>query len=338
MRTVTRTPNAPDRRRRGWTPLLIALGAIGLVAGTSVVDAQSYSSEANRCQKLERQLVSEWQRGNSPQEAVARIDQQLQTFQRQRRKAEVEADKRECYETLFIFGRSLKRTKACIKLDRDIERLRRDISTLRQRREAMTNSQQRRMRRDELVAELARYGCGENYEREYSARQRRNSFFSLWEDQDTSFDRGYANKPPEQSDLPFASYRTMCVRLCDGFYFPISFSTLGSRFTEDEAQCKSQCAAPAELYVYKNPGEDVEQMVSLSGQPYNNLKNAWRHRKEYIKGCSCKPEEYSAHQIMLSEQENKQAGVSPQTSGGGASPSPSNGNAGSPAGGGTQAQ
>jgi hypothetical protein len=41
----------------------------------------------------------------------------------------------------------------------------------------------------------------------------------------------------------------MCVRLCDGFYFPVSFSTLGSRFPEDEAKCKDQCAAPAELFV-----------------------------------------------------------------------------------------
>ena len=287
-----------------------ALCAMAL-AVPSAAQQPRYDDRATRCQDLERQLVSDWQRSNSPQEAVGRIDQQLDELQRNRRTAEVEADRRNCYEDMFLFGRSLRRTPNCIQLDNEIETVRRNITTLRQQRDAMTNSANRRMRREDLVAELARNGCGENYAREYESRRRSTSFFSLWEDEDSSFDRGYANTPPGgQPALPFASYRTMCVRMCDGFYFPISFSTLGSRFSEDESKCKSQCAAPAELYIYKNPGEEIEQMVSITGDPYNNLKNAWRHRKQYIKGCSCKQEEYSAHEIQLSEQElGKQARV-----------------------------
>ncbi|WP_088343224.1 MULTISPECIES: DUF2865 domain-containing protein [Rhodomicrobium] len=267
-----------------------------------------------RCQDLERQLVSDWQRTSSPQEAVSRIDQELDILQRKRQGAETEADRRECYEDMFIFGRSLKRTQACIALDADIEGFRRSISSLREQRDALTNSANRRIRREDLVAELARNGCGDNYTRENESRRRSNSIFSFWQDDDTSFDRGYANTQPNQTNLPFASYRTMCVRSCDGFYFPISFSTLGSRFAEDEQKCKDQCAAPAQLYVYKNPGEEVEQMVSLSGEPYNNMKNAWRNRKQYVRGCSCKPEEYSQHEIEQSEKElGKQAAAAPRS-------------------------
>jgi hypothetical protein len=293
-----------------WRRVLTGAGLCVVVLAVPSTAQQRNDDRALRCQDLERQLVSDWQRNNSPQEAVGRIDQQLDELQRNRRIAETEADRRNCYEDMFLFGRSLRRTRDCIQLDSDIENFRRNISNLRQQREGMTNSANRRMRREDLVAELARNGCGENYAREHESRRRSTSFFSLWEDEDSSFDRGYANTPPAagQSNLPFASYRTMCVRTCDGFYFPISFSTLGSRFPEDESKCKTQCAAPAELYVYKNPGEEVEQMVSITGEPYNNLKNAWRHRKQYIKGCSCKAEEYSAHEIQLSEQElGKQA-------------------------------
>lgn len=276
--------------------------------------SQGQSGASNRCQDLERQLVSDWQSGQMPQDAVVRLDQQLDQLTRDRRRLEVEADRRECYEELFIFGRSLKRTPACIQIDGDIERMRRDIGNLRQQREGMTNSAKRRLRREDLVAELARNGCGENYQREAATQQRRRapSFFSLWEDDSVPFDRGYANTQPEQSNLPFASYRTMCVRLCDGFYFPISFSTLGSRFAEDEAKCKSQCAAPAELFVYKNPGEEIEQAVSLTGSPYTGMKNAFRNRKEFVKGCSCRVEEYSQQQIEQYEQEKgrKQASAS----------------------------
>ncbi len=314
--------------------------ALCAVALAMPLAAQQRSDDrATRCQDLERQLVSDWQRSNSPQEAVARLDQQLDELQRNRRAAEVEADRRNCYEDMFLFGRSLRRTPNCIKLDGDIEDFRRNISTLRQQRDAMTNSANRRGRHEDLVAELARNGCGENYAREYELRRRSTSFFSLWEDEDSSFDRGYANAPPGGvPNLPFASYRTMCVRMCDGFYFPISFSTLGSHFSEDELKCKSQCAAPAELYVYKNPGEEVEQMVSITGEPYNNLKNAWRNRKQYIKGCSCKPEEYSLHEIQLSEQElGKLAKAGAPRSAPAAAAAPAPANAGAQPGGATDA-
>ena len=79
------------------------------------------------------------------------------------------------------------------------------------------------------------------------------------------------------------------MRLCDGYYFPVSFSTLPNHFQRDSELCQSQCAAPAELYYHQNPGGAVEQMVSAGNQqPYTSLKSAWRYRKEFVQGCSCK--------------------------------------------------
>jgi hypothetical protein len=83
------------------------------------------------------------------------------------------------------------------------------------------------------------------------------------------------------------------VRLCDGYYFPVSFSTLPNHFQRDAQVCQSQCAAPADLYYHQNPGGSVDQMVSVgSQQPYTSLKVAFRYRKEYVAGCSCKQAEY----------------------------------------------
>jgi hypothetical protein len=298
----------------------VLIGAAFVFAATA--SAQGFANRDQRCQDLERQLVSDWQLSNSPRDAVAGIDQQLSEYERTRRRAEGEADQRNCYEDMFLFGRSLRRTPTCIRLDEEIENARRNITNLRQQRDALTNSAVRRVRRDDLIAELARYGCGDNYAREYESRRRQQSIFSLWEDNESSFDRSEANPLPDQSNLPFASYRTMCVRLCDGYYFPISFSTLESRFREDEVKCKEQCAAPVELYVYKNPGEEVENMVSLEGKPYTSLNTAFLNRKHYIKGCSCKPEEYSPQDIAQSEQaigrqaSSKTAGTPPADQGG----------------------
>jgi hypothetical protein len=79
------------------------------------------------------------------------------------------------------------------------------------------------------------------------------------------------------------------VRSCDGYYFPISFATVQSRFADDERTCKNQCpAADANLYTYRNPGEDMNQAVSISGQPYTSLPHAFQYRKTFDPNCTCK--------------------------------------------------
>ena len=114
--------------------------------------------------------------------------------------------------------------------------------------------------------------------------------------------------PIYRSINPNGRYRSVCVRLCDGFYYPISYSTYGSRLDQDKAQCESNCAAPAELYVYRNPGQEIEQAISLQGSAYMDLPVALKYRKEYVKGCSCKQAEYNPTQI---EAANKKAEVEP---------------------------
>lgn len=46
-----------------------------------------------------------------------------------------------------------------------------------------------------------------------------------------------------------STYRTLCVRTCDGYYFPISFATTPNRFQDDERACQRACPA-AEVALY----------------------------------------------------------------------------------------
>jgi hypothetical protein len=79
------------------------------------------------------------------------------------------------------------------------------------------------------------------------------------------------------------------VRTCDGYYFPISFSTSQSHFSDDEQACQRLCpATEAVLYAHRNPGEDVTQAVSNSGRTYRDLPNAFRYRREFVATCSCR--------------------------------------------------
>src|SRR5262249_30258548 len=75
----------------------------------------------------------------------------------------------------------------------------------------------------------------------------------------------------------------------DGFYFPVSYSASPSKFRDDEQACQRMCpASEVALYTYRNPGEDVPQAVSLSGQSYTSLANAFRYRQEFNPTCSCR--------------------------------------------------
>jgi hypothetical protein len=87
----------------------------------------------------------------------------------------------------------------------------------------------------------------------------------------------------------YGTYRTLCVRTCDGYYFPISFSTLPDHFAIDQQVCQQMCpGADVSLYIHHNPGEDVDAMVSATaGVPYTALPTAFRYRTSYDPSCSC---------------------------------------------------
>jgi hypothetical protein len=220
--------------------------------------------------------------------------------------AQAEAERADCYESVFIFGRSLRRTPRCLNMHNRIEDARRQLARLEEQRSYATRGRSSQRRKDELIEALARYGCGDQYRRE---ARRRRGIFSWFGGED--FFRPRENLRTSRI-VPYATYRTLCVRLCDGYYFPISYSTLPSRFSQDAGMCQSRCAAPAELFVYRNPGEEPEQMVSLQGEAYNELPVAWRYRKEYVKGCSCKSVEYSPNEI---EAEKKESDAAPGSQG-----------------------
>jgi len=106
-----------------------------------------------------------------------------------------------------------------------------------------------------------------------------------------------AAPPPAQTARPHdagrlnaaATYRTMCVRLCDGYYWPISFATDQAHFSRDSQKCTRSCSAPVALHYYPNPGGEPEDMVSLKGMPYKSLANAFLFRTAYDESCKCRP-------------------------------------------------
>ena len=269
-----------------------------------------YDTRNPYCRELEQKLAADWVRGNQSTTLIPELNQKIRKQDALFNKYRNRADHMNCYEDMFIFGRTLKRTKKCYAIDRKIRTAKRELERLRDQRDAIRDARRDGNRRQRIIAELARYDCGDQYR--YEARRSRGNWF---EDSGLGelFGGPPRSRPRPRGDMntsiqPYATYRTMCVRLCDGYYFPISFSTLPSNFATDAELCHSKCAAPAELYVYPNPGGEVAQMITPDGSPYDSIENAWRYRKEYIKGCSCKESEYSQAEIEAHNAGTKQAG------------------------------
>lgn len=125
----------------------------------------------------------------------------------------------------------------------------------------------------------------------------RSGIFSTVPEEGDEFPFGAGSSKPEasgpeapwSSSVALGSYRTMCVRLCDGFYWPVSFATSRGGLADDQQTCEASCGAPVRLFYYSNPEGSPEQMVDLKGQAYASLKTAFRYRAVYDEACKCQP-------------------------------------------------
>jgi Protein of unknown function (DUF2865) len=246
---------------------------------------QRPSGGSNICVQLEQRLVAERQSGGQSREQLPKIENEIRQTERALQQAQGQLERGDCYE-YFLFSKSLRRTPQCLAASEQVEGGRRRIAALDGQRQQLLGSRERSYQ-DDMIRELARNNCGPGYVQE--ARRLNQSGGGLWSDEEAPAPGGGG----QFGSLPFATYRTVCVRLCDGFFFPVSFSTLPNHFQRDADVCSSRCAAPVDLYYHQNPGSGMEQAQSAKNQtPYTQLKSAFRYRKEYVQGCSCKEAEY----------------------------------------------
>ncbi len=170
----------------------------------------------------------------------------------------------------------------CAPLNSRVQQMRGNLDQLMSDLERLRNGNDNGQsgQRRAVIGQLAQNNCGPQY-RAAAAAQGPGGFL------DALFGGTVIN--PGGDGAPSGTYQTVCVRTCDGYYFPISYSTVPSRFGDDQSTCQRLCpAAEAVLYTYRNPGEDMTQAVAISGQLYTALPNAFRYRREVTAGCSCR--------------------------------------------------
>ena len=111
--------------------------------------------------------------------------------------------------------------------------------------------------------------------------------------------------------------RAVCVRLCDGFFFPVGDLRSGEDAPAQEELCAGLCpSAPTRLYVIPSGSEKIEDAVSLrDGRNYTALPVAFRSASATDRTCTCH-REGEAQQVSVLKDFTLRAGDSVMTESG----------------------
>jgi hypothetical protein len=89
---------------------------------------------------------------------------------------------------------------------------------------------------------------------------------------------------------PVLEQRGVCVRLCDGYFFPMGDVHGPLSVASQEASCSRMCpGAATRLYVLPAGTDQIEQASTKDGQLYSTLPAAFRNRHTADDACSCQP-------------------------------------------------
>jgi hypothetical protein len=278
-----------------WTlacAVLLGAAALGVDAQAQVnpaAPAQPGAAANPMCQRLEAQLatVDRGAGGGDPAKAeqIRRYEEAASKQQGELDRVTAQAKRQGCDSSGF-FSLFNGQSAQCGPVNTQIQQMRGNLDQITTSLERLRagsgfgNPDRDNQRRSVLLA-LAQNNCGPQYAN--AAPGGGNFLNNLF---------GNNSSPaavPSDLGPQSGTYRTVCARTCDGAYFPISFATVPSRFPDDEKTCKNLCpGTEASLFAYRNPGEDMNQAVSVTGQPYSSTPNAFRYRNEYVPSCACK--------------------------------------------------
>lgn len=299
---------AARSQRLGRHAALIAVA----VAMASLLPQASHAA-SRVCRQLEAELAAAAGGGRPvaqsrrQEAAIARQREQLQLAKRQARKSGC---------GFRLFGGS---SNSCTAMNRKIDRMERNLASLERRRSRSASAGSGRSR-SRILAALKANGCRDEAvaERRQPLDGARNLFDHIFgggiHQRDTlddlgepalrGDDRRTVRRVPQgpqggwvndngriRYSAPPGRYRTLCVRTCDGYYFPMSGSSSPSDFERDQSNCQTSCPGTEVQIYYHRPEQESDAMVSgLSGQPYSNMPTAWLYKQTGVPspaGCAC---------------------------------------------------
>jgi hypothetical protein len=260
-----------------------ALVLLTLAIVILAVDSEFAYAQSNQCARLQSQLNQFDRNGDFRQ--FGNNSQAERQLAREVQNAESRYIRDGCNDDAKA-GRTL--TRECQGVAREVLRLREQYAQVSRSVESANAVGQQR---EAILQEMARFGCGTD----------RGSSATFTQERQTLFDRIFGSST--EGDFTngdfvdggdywgyqgYNTVRSVCVRLSDGYFWPVSYSTIPDYLGNDAATCQQMCPnAQVDLYYYDNPGQEPEQMRNLSGSPYTSLPTAFAYRNAFDKTATC---------------------------------------------------
>lgn len=241
-----------------------SLFGLALLLGAGI--AAPAHAQSAICYDLESRL-SNLQNGGSGSKSrqYRRYDQAAKKMRGRLASAQKKARKAGCRTT----GIRLFQKRQCSNSTRQIRQLKRELRKIESQRSRNGRTPRNtRRQQKELIVALGRNRCGRQYERAAAKYGRGNVL--------DGFQQTRVN-----------SYKTVCVRTCDGFFFPVSNSTTSRNFGRDEAVCKGKFPGSDVSLFYHPRGSDnaMERARTVDGRAYTSMPYAFRYRETYDPSC-----------------------------------------------------
>jgi hypothetical protein len=275
-----------------------ALVLLLLAAAMFTLDVQTAHAQAAQCRQLESALRQFDRNGDFRQ--LQNNSQAVRDLARQVQNAESQYIRQGCNDDAKA-GRTL--TPQCQDVGRAVLRLRDQYAQVAQSVETAGAVAQQR---EAILQEMARFGCNAGSSATFN-QDRQSVFdriFGTTSEGDFT-DGDFVDGGDYWGYQGYSTVRTVCVRLSDGYFWPISYSTLTDYIGNDAQQCQAMCPnTPVELYYYDNPGQEPEQMRNMAGTPYTSLGTAFAYRTKFDSDASCRVAPKSDGTVTLADGED----------------------------------
>lgn len=299
---------------------LTHLAALLAALAASAVAVTEPQAAPRTCRQLEAELAATRGGGGGPG-LIRKYDDAIARQREQLAKARGRAGDANCGFALFS-----RNAGQCAAINASIERMNANLDILQAKRQRLAGGGTRRDR-SRILAALDANGCRDDEVEaprapiQEAARNNGggNLFEQLFGRGDEEIDtlhtpealppddpsarniRRVINQP-DGMDLPRMNgeFRTVCVRTCDGYFFPMSNAASLGDFERDQKNCESSCPG-TEMQVFYTRGmdDDAGNMTSsATGRPYSELPTAYLYKQaNYSRppqcGCNAQAENFS---------------------------------------------
>ena len=247
---------------------------IAAIAVCLVLHTGAALADERLCRQLEAQLAA-LSPGGGGGAQYRKYDKAIATQRDQLRQARGRARASGCGFSLFGGGGG----SGCARLNRTIDRMERNLSALQSKRTQLAGAGGMKRQRNRLLASLDANGCRDTRAQQGEARRSLEQtsrgmtlFDRLFnggvrplEELEAEIPDNVRRVPSDEWQASGGQYRTLCVRTCDGYYFPISPSSSMRDFDRDQQNCEAMCpGTEAQIYYQDAAEESAETMLSTA--------------------------------------------------------------------------